>query len=147
MSKEEFPPLGQVDFIRPQHILCLKGSSMIIKNKVLVEASVLKSGVGVLGSPVSSSVSPHYWEDWGKHRLSVLLNFLAFFPEFWDLFWLTLGFLLQYLWYSHEKAGMGNNPKALLISSVFWWHYYSVQFDNKFVVDCHPKLFSFRCID
>lgn len=63
MSKEVFPPLGQVDPVRPQHTLCLKDSSMVIKIKVLVEAPVLETGIDVLGMPVSSSVSPHYWDD------------------------------------------------------------------------------------
>ena len=63
MSKEAFPPLGQVDPVRPQHTLCLKDSSMVIKIKVLVEAPVLELGIDVLGMSVSSGVSPHYWDD------------------------------------------------------------------------------------
>lgn len=63
MSKDMFLLSQQVDPVRPQHILCLEDSSVIVKTKVLVEASALEPGVDVFGSPVSSSVSPHYWED------------------------------------------------------------------------------------
>ena len=62
-SKEVFPPLGQVDSIRPYHTLCLKDSSVVIKAKVPAEAPVLEPAIDVLGVLVSSSVSPHYWED------------------------------------------------------------------------------------
>lgn len=69
IPKDVFSPSGQVDPVRPQHIFCLKDSSMIIKPKVLAEALVLDPGIDVLGTPVSSSVSPHYWDDGGIHCL------------------------------------------------------------------------------
>ncbi|KAF4795127.1 hypothetical protein TURU_095807 [Turdus rufiventris] len=49
---------------------CIKGdSSMVINPKVLVEAPVLEPDIDVLGMPVSSIDSPHYWENQGKYYL------------------------------------------------------------------------------
>jgi len=63
MTKDAFSPPGQVDPAGPQHTLCLEDSSMVINPNVLIEALVLEPAIGIFGSPVSSKVSPHYWED------------------------------------------------------------------------------------
>lgn len=126
MSKQLFPSSGQADLVRPQNNLCLKDYFVILKNEVLVEVSFLVTGVNVLSLPVSSSVSLHYWGDRGKHYLPVLLNLLEFFPELWNL----LSFLLQHFWCPCGRAGMSNNPKRLLILSVFWLHCYPFKFST-----------------